>query len=658
MAKVWLKLVIPVVFVVLVETVCAHIEGNESLGAYCPGDPPAPEELRILRNGTNDPCARVAGQQFVSRREAIECLRNFAFSKRHAEYVYRVLRRVLLRYYVFADDALKSHPNQTSVNIFDELVRVRQNFRKYQTDYDVQLDFFKAVLKLNDYSTRYAPTCYLRPFKFIRPLPVVAVGSTVYVGPVSQAVADHVRAVTTSDPSQFEGWEVVSIDGQNPLMSIFRHASQNVGTSKDPATRLNLAMAHSVWSDQSAGYEVVPGDWSASFMDFAGGRNSVTYKLRPPNSNSGRGRGPTLNVTYPIIASNQFYPYGFTDSRSFWNNYCRAAYLPTSPSTSGPRTTVPIGVSESAFASGPGLRALHLGTRTLVLHIRRFNGGSADNVLSATSFLLQVVAYIRSERLTRAVIDVSSNRGGDLCWGYILAKYLSGINTNINLQYPTRISRAPLISIMAQSVYNYSMNPPIGGEDVSNNHWLPSKYRVSPSLNPLKDASWVQKQVVDECPLNVLDPVISGLPPFPIPLRHLAAVSNGECFGACSIFISVLRHKASPAVQTVSLGGSPSLNLKPTVSSSTGGQRVTYQSLVDEAEFFGVNRLISCPLKPFSTQVELTFVLREALRDRQSRIPLEYISNTPTAWVPYTLSNALNVTQQWSDVAKLMFGRL
>mmetsp|Transcript_4806 Transcript_4806/g.7469 ORF Transcript_4806/g.7469 Transcript_4806/m.7469 type:complete len:361 (-) Transcript_4806:365-1447(-) len=296
-----------------------------------------------------------------------------------------------------------------------------------------------------------------------------------------------------------------------------------------------------------------------------------------------------------------------------------------------------------AFARGPGLRALQFGNKTLILHVRRFNGGNMDNILWGAQFLTEVVAYVRQNNLTQAIVDVSSNRGGDLCWGYILAKYIASISDNRLLQFPTRITRAPLFFQLASTGINRTTTSSVMAT------WIPENYRHIPYLNPYKDASWMYNQVVDTCLLDVL----AGLPPFPIPRSKILVTSNGDCMDVCSVFASTLTSAkpvtAGNTIRSVSVGLVP-------ISSGAGGKRMTYSLLQADASLLGVSETLSCPLNPLPVQGDLSFLIREVLLSRESRIPLEYCYNSPSQSIPHSPANLFSMTNQWKDAVSLMFG--
>ena len=118
-----------------------------------------------------DPCATIAGQQFVVPSHALACLKSFPFNETLRQNVLSVVSRVF-DFYTFENWYLKSPPPflDSTIDIRKQLIRI--NSTKYdvsilnrlthlndlqemiQTDYDFNKDLYNFVNQLNDGHTR------------------------------------------------------------------------------------------------------------------------------------------------------------------------------------------------------------------------------------------------------------------------------------------------------------------------------------------------------------------------------------------------------------------------------------------------------------------------------------------------------------------------
>lgn len=74
-----------------------------------------------------DPCAKIAGKQFVPPADALACLKSFPFNETLRQNVLTVVSRVF-DFYTFEDYYLKSPPpfQDSTVNIRAELARINR----------------------------------------------------------------------------------------------------------------------------------------------------------------------------------------------------------------------------------------------------------------------------------------------------------------------------------------------------------------------------------------------------------------------------------------------------------------------------------------------------------------------------------------------------
>nr|GAT43444.1 predicted protein [Mycena chlorophos] len=627
-------------------------------------------------SAARDPCAAVAGKDFVLPADALSCLKSFPFNETLRQNVLTNNVARVFDFFTFEFYYLDSPApfQESTANIRAELARI--NTTHYETDYDFSWDLYLTITQLNDGHTRWFPSCY-NAYQNLAPAPIVSLEidgvQGVYIVPdlvefIHLLGTDYTDLIKI-DWERLAGAKVVSIEGQDPYDYVDFVAKTVSGNYLDHGVRVN-----SVFSS----YRLVDADYSQRFGDFAGptgvAQNSITMEVIVNGSNKAE------VVTVPYIAN--FAGVAFTDRESFWVNNCAANNEtngvdfknPTPGPTPGPlqKRRQPMAKiidlsTSNAFGLPPqfeptlpvqgdneGIMKAYIlpGNETGVLFIGSFEG----DFDTFQTDIVTAFSIFKNASVSQLIIDLTDNGGGFVCLGQFLHAYLAGTNFGYpGFQSTNRAN--PLAQKIVASDIKLGLNSDFSFYTADNWAFLngtqmPSDFDymvpdVPIVINGRADAT--SQRFHDTCELTYAVPM-PATPQFD--LTKVAIVSNGNCASTCAMFSTLMfeRHHTKVAV----FGGKPGENVE--YKGMAGNQVLEWTDIDSEIK---TANLEDDPLAPVDLLVSGNFRhnWRTAWSFLDETLPIAYVSELPQFRFPYTLDTYNNPQNLWLFAEQELFGR-
>ncbi|KAG8729792.1 hypothetical protein FRC11_007998, partial [Ceratobasidium sp. 423] len=521
-----------------------------------------------------DPCAAIAGQQYVAPSAAMACLKSFPYNATLANNVMEVVTKVT-PFFTFEDwQKLTPAPfTEATSNLDVEFARIKAT--KYSTDYDFNRDVYNVINHLDDGHTLWLPSCYWAAFQNIAPAPLIALekngSQDIYIAPNAAEFISLLGANYTSyydakgfNWKKYAGAKVLTIDGVPAWLYVNGIATTYSGNYIDHSIRVNSVFTN---------YRISGGAWSQRLGDFAGpifpDKEALTLSLIPANSTK------TEIVKFEYRASYLGAP--FTDGPSYWETNCAANNATNgvdyrdSESAIARRELIqkkrqPVAKISAAPAQSVGLPQHNLPTqpdvingtgvikayvlpdkKTGVLMVGSFGGdyaGFQNDIVAA-------LAKFKAANVQQLIVDTTGNGGGYVCLGEFLINALAGTSFGY-AGFESTMRAQPLARKIVASYIEQGINYMF----YSSNQWaflnntpqpVSYNYMEPPTnftINGSKDA--VSKRFYDICtPYNV------DLPAEPfLPASKIIIVGNGECASTCALFTGVAYEKLGIKVAT------------------------------------------------------------------------------------------------------------
>ncbi|KAI0075954.1 hypothetical protein K474DRAFT_1317140 [Panus rudis PR-1116 ss-1] len=619
-----------------------------------------------------DPCAKIAGQQFVVPKDALACLKSFPFNATLHQNVITNVARVF-DFFTFEDFYLKSPPpfQESTANIRAELARINRTV--YKTDYDFNRDVYNLTTRLNDGHTRWFPNCYTT-FQNILPAPIVNLEENgkqnVFIAPDSVEFINLLGANFTNHFEQIgfnwqrlAGAKVLAINGQDPFDYIDLIARTESGNYLDHGVRVN-----SVFTS----YRISGTDFSQRLGDLAGpafpDRDSLTFRLIPVNSSKPE------TVTVPYFANYLGAP--FTDQASFWEANCAAK-----PDTNGvdlkatgfegkratkkqPRAVIidkapgnGVGLPDPFLPRLPPVNGSTGVIKSFILPDNKtgvmFVGSFEGDFVQFQTDTVAAINQFKASGVTHLLLDLTDNGGGFVCLGQFLHQYLSGSK----IGYPGFVttSRAnPLAKTILHADIALGNNDQI--TFYSPDNWaflndteMPLTFDYNDPSVPFKINGVVDQNSIrfhDICtPFSV--PVPED-PPFD--LNNVAIVGNANCASTCAMFSTLMfeRHRTKIAI----FGGKP--NERMEFKGMAGNQVLEWSDLDTEIKTAGVK---SDPLAPPDLLVDgnMRVNWRTAWSFLDENVPIAYKSEIPQFRFAYTKDTYNDPQNLWTFAVSKLF---
>ncbi|GAB1527507.1 hypothetical protein RhiTH_010682 [Rhizoctonia solani] len=558
-----------------------------------------------------DPCAAIAGQQYVAPSAPMACLKSFPYNATLAKNVLDVVTKVT-PFFTF-EDWQKDTPSpftEATSNLDVEFARIKAT--KYTTDYDFNRDIYNVINHLDDGHTLWLPSCYWAAFQNILPAPLVALEKNgtqdIYIAPNTVEFISLIGTNYTSyydakgfNWKKYAGAKVLTIEGVSAWLYVNGIATTYSGDYIDHNIRVNSVFTN---------YRISNGTWSQRLGDFGGpvfpDKDSLTLCLIPANSTK------TETVKFEYRATYLGAP--FTDGPSYWQTNCAANNKTngvdnrTSASSFARRELMrkkrrPVAEISVAPAKSVGLPQPNLPTqpdvingtgvikayvlpddKTGVLMVGSFGG----DYVGFQNDTLRALSKLKAAKVQQLIVDTTGNGGGYVCLGEFLINALAGTNFGY-AGFESTVRAQPL----ARKIVESYIEQGIDYMSYSPNQWAflnntpqPANYNyIEPptnfTINLTKDA--VSKRFYDIC-----TPYDVDLPAEPfLPASKIIIVGNGECASTCALFTGVAYERLGIKVAT--FGGNPGAAMN--FNGMAGNQVLEWADLDSEIKTAGLKNV-------------------------------------------------------------------
>ncbi|KAJ3112151.1 hypothetical protein HDU96_004885 [Phlyctochytrium bullatum] len=611
-------------------------------------------------------------------------------------------------------------------NIAKTLVDIGAELRKLQTDTTITSDFefqtriARAITRLQDGHFSYATTCYSvmqffqpwvittkytagnpKPTLYLRDL--ITKGSTLTID--LPAVFPNIAAAFTNnlitaftramgqDPSLLIGYEIVAIDGQDPITAVQQYADAYVGSSHTAETRFNFALAQTQYIKGSL--QVKDGPFfttSSPSFDLPTVRN---YTLRNPQN------GQTVSVAAPWLGLFPSTSTAAVTSTRYRQAFCGGASgtgaisrASTNPYRDDPNNAIAymaylqgLKYDEQVMAllragrksavkrapPAPVFGDTYNGfyylsdTKTGVFTMPSFLPVTADGSLSedlVTSWLQNMakgLVALEARQPTNLILDFTNNGGGIICAGKALMEYMfAGFRF---VQYDVRLT--PTSRYLLQNADRY-VNKTAPNPFIMNDQVIPDGASVSANaINSLLSNTktytrggvtepFSQKFDIDCADVSALFAKFPQLTSGGWNPANVAVLTNGFCGSTCGEVVRSLRSQYG--VKVYVYGGTTGTAFQPT--SFEGGSVLDFDGVLDA--FVKIPRL-SGVAPPNGTLTGTSFPVpargqvlfwESYSPARKSDTPDEWIVDPADAWI--SVADGAEVVEAWGKVAALM----
>ncbi|CAE6411508.1 unnamed protein product [Rhizoctonia solani] len=617
-----------------------------------------------------DPCAVIAGQQYVAPSAAMACLKSFPYNATLAKNVLDVVTKVTP---FFTFETWQKHTpapfTESSSNLAVEFKRIKAT--AYKTDYDFNRDIFNVINRLNDGHTVWQPFCYWAAFQNIVPAPLVALEKNgtqdIYIAPNAAEVISLLGTNYTSyfdakgfNWKKYAGAKVLTIDGIPAWTYVNGVATNQSGYYIDHNIRVNTVFTN---------YQLNDGVWSQRLGDLGGplfpDRDRLTLSLIAVNSTSSE----IVNFEYRA----NYLGASFTDSHSYWQANCAAnnntngvdfrqsgnterlkltqkkrqpvAEISTGPAQSVglPRHNIP---TQPDMSSGTAeVKGYVLpDNKTGVLMVGSF-GGDYDQFQKDT---FNTLSKLKAAGVQQLVVDTTGNGGGYVCLGQFLINALAGTKFGY-AGFESAVRAQPLARKIVASYITQGINDMFYSPSrwaFLNNTPLPNNYNymeppINFTINDTKDST--SQRIYDICtPYGVDLPAEPFLPP-----SKIIIVGNGDCASTCALFTGVAYERLGIKVAT--FGGNPGAAMN--FNGLAGNQVIEWAALDSEIKTAGLK---NDSLAPPDLLVNANYRVnwRYAYSWQNKSEPLAFHVERAHYRIPYTVDTCLNPQSLWSYVAK------
>ncbi|KAI0752696.1 hypothetical protein C8Q80DRAFT_1267209 [Daedaleopsis nitida] len=622
-----------------------------------------------------DPCAAIAGKDFVPPAQALACLKSFPFNETLRQNVLTVVSRVF-DFYTFEYYYLDSPApfQESTVDIRAEIARI--NATQYATDYDFNHDLYQFTARLNDGHTRWLPTCY-RSFPNFLPAPVVTLEingtESVFVVPdlvdLINLLGDEYTSYFASigfDWERLAGAHVLEIGGMDAYAYADLIASTNSSNYLDHGVRVNSVFSGYKYADT----------WMQKFGDIANPAlpdlETLTMKLVLVDGTEAE------TVTIPFLASYTGQP--FTDKDTFWDANCAAnadtngvdLKVNISSFSKKPQHMLAKGdVVDNSMKSAVGLpsqfepKAQTVGgndavqsyilpdKKTGVLFVGSFAPFDYEGFQTD---IVRIMERFEAAGLTQLIVDVTNNNGGYICLGQILHAYLTGTNSLGHFQNPgfqstnraTALAQKIVASDIALGVTSaISFYTPDNWASLNNMELSATDdYMKQNTIRKVNGKIYNEsKRFGDVCEIVV------DLPEEPLfSPENIAIVGNGLCASTCAMFATLMYERHNTTIAT--FGGKPGLPMQ--YRGMAGNQVLEWVNIDTEIK---IANLKDDPLAPPDLLVNADFRhnWRIAYSFLDESTPIQYRSELPHYQFPYTVETYNHPQNLWTFAAEKLF---
>ncbi|CAE6460664.1 unnamed protein product [Rhizoctonia solani] len=657
-----------------------------------------------------DPCARIVNQAWSKPSEVGSCLSSFPFNATLRDNIADVLSKTFSQFHTSTNFHLNMPDPFTddTIDLLGELRRIKKT--TYKSDFELHRDISTTVKRLGDSHAGYVNYCYDSIYSTYLPFPLAVLArpgsqdvQNIHIVPEAsevvtnefgaEAVEAWQAALGGRNLTEFNGAQIVSINGRDPWATVDTYAATAGGFQAKTTRQNGFFASYALWTYNMGGF--------------------AQLALPPPNDTVSLTlirNGTTTQETYnvPYLSRLGSETVGFTDAQSLWSNNClptrktngglssnaalaskmktvaglqstdeedplgqpakfqKSPIIP--PVVDGRRETfaslvydepqdisLPEHLSPTGSVGGYGPVDWHMldDGKTAVLWLASFDGRSIE----IRKAILNGLNAVKAKGAQRLLIDVTNNGGGQICTASFLHRVLAGPQPGLDVQpgldgsvraqdLPQKIVAKIVAGGLPEgdtSYYNPSnYKGAIGTEFAANFNWLDPPIQMQ--VNGVSDK--FSKKIGDTClPFWQTPPTTQ-----PFEFENIAIMSNGRCASACSLFSILMRTKYN--VKTVVVGGKPGTTQQ--YCGVVGGQSLSFVPLNVELKSLGLkNDTLAPPDFLTNSYQGITWKLAYSPSDPSS---FEEFKSHPAQFAfPLLPSTVNNPRAIWEDVSKRLW---
>ncbi|KAI8068379.1 hypothetical protein BC940DRAFT_238138 [Gongronella butleri] len=609
--------------------------------------------------GGSDPCAAIAGLSTASFTQAKACLDSFPFKKSVATQTIDTVRKVAQHLYVFNEVAASPPKVQGLSTVpvdIDYGLKVIDN-ENWSTDREFQEAIALLLDKVHDAHLSYVPFCY-RQFVFWQPIQLNAL---VRNGKTIVNVAYVKDDIWPEAKSSWVGCQVTKIDDMDVLEMVTNYAVNNNGESKDVNTCFNNIM-----NTKSYFHGWDDGADDLGYHRFLPDQEIHSYTMQCPKNGTAASEAQydaPFTVQVPWIAQ---VPKNFDDGKTYWENYCQSSH--DNDLTLSKRA--PLNVEElermqhqdqfdivlddvsptdkHAYVEFVTLNDSYVG----IIDIRSFSIDSGDRQAFVDTFTSGLDKF-KENGISKIIVDLSSNGGGDACAGEFIINTLLGTTED----YPSDFKHTDFLSRVVKRAF-----------DVQDSKWMDYKsanysgsdwFTNAATYARGKTQANFSQPITLSCDrwaadLNLPAPNTNGSS-YPWKAKDMMILSDGRCGSTCAIVAS--RMHISHKVVTMASGGIPGNKMQ--FASFPGGESYRLSTFLLDLQRLGLQDDPDAPA-PFPERADMGYTFREVYRPtaigenqgKETQL-LEYSVNYADCRIYFDDATADSVQNLWTAAARV-----
>ncbi|CAG8564985.1 3459_t:CDS:2 [Acaulospora morrowiae] len=592
-------------------------------------------------SSVTDACAKIH-QNYLKNKSSYQpsyldvraCFGSFQYDKTRAGEIIGNIKNILENFYPFLDQAKEQpQPGFTfpSTDIIHDLDALLLN--PYTTDFQFMSDLQSKLFQLKDAHLLFFSNCYNQIFTFDQQLTLYSM--------VKSDGSQVIKILSDTNDSSLTDCEVTSIDGLPSMAVLTDFANTQTFTSKDLGVRFNSVLG-------SIGLESGSFRISEFTQQFTKRRRlpsepSHTYTL------SCNGAIKTINRSWKISSS---YYDGFTNSSSYWNNFCAASKftVPSVFNDFNPGQTFDNSLSKGQLVYSGTFSRFYLIDQIGVAVISTIVAD--DDPTSAMQDLANGFNTLSSKGAKKLVLDLSNNSGGSILVSEFICALLFR-DTDPAFPRDMRVTDFSKLAIDTATTKN-----------VSDSIFYAPQYNSFATKQAFSSSSdFIGKNVYTRggsqvsytnqfsytVNSNYSQQVLSNQSVLPWASQDMIILSNGICGSSCA---TISQHLAElNNVKTVAVGGFANKPLS--FASFPGGQVYNHYELLYTLQEIGLISNENSP-QPFSINALFSFPIFEAYSTKNSGQVLEFSYRKAGNRLYYNEKSIRDPSLLWVQAAALI----
>ncbi|KAL1695448.1 hypothetical protein GGG16DRAFT_45350 [Schizophyllum commune] len=547
-----------------------------------------------------DPCAEIAGKNWVLPSEARACLRSFPVDPVVKANVLEVVNKTLAFHTSTNYQILAPEPFADQVH--EDLVRdlARIGTQEYASEFDFHLDVYRTFKLVNDGHCGVYNLCYDSLYVTYLPTPLVVVdGHDVHIAPEAFDVAsvefgedisfwqEALPGDLKGNLHKLSGAKVLAINGENPWVAVNANAAV-AGGYQGLATRQNGFFAS---YRASADWDYMLGNFAQLTHPLV---DSVDLILQLANETQ------SIALTLPYRSRFSSAAVNFTDSASYRANNCVATnhtngrdvyqtdlaeaedYVPASLARVQQQPALPardrrhavnvvmdaapyadVALPEAIRPSVPALNESYSVAQFYKLNesdtgVLALGSFSARNFSAFQESLFNGLVALKARGAENLIVDVTNNGGGYICIAHWLHRIIVGPKPTSEPQagLDTTTRAGTLAQLIVRRIAE-------GADPEEQLLYNPAQWRNATHQPFPVESDWLEPEKVvinghedafsqrmgQECQPFDMDPPSEAL----FDPKNVIIMSNGRCASSCSLFSITMAKEEG--VRTLVYGG-------------------------------------------------------------------------------------------------------